>query len=200
MRRLLSVLAVASVALALVVFSQASSITATPIYLSVPSSLSYVVFNAVNVTYLSLPTAPDLANYTITVAAQHINVTIKLVNVNTGTSMEIRAWIPKWEYQYIYLAPNISSVIFFINATEKGTTQVISPYTAGDVGLVYNSAGKQVNSVYAIGFGTLMTVYNGQVMPVNQTPIFDQYLNGQAGVQYSVTNGYEGIYILYVTT
>lgn len=200
MRRVVSLITLASVALALVAFSQTSTITATPIYLSVPSTLRYVVFNAVNVTYLNLPTSPDLANYTITVAAQHINVTIELVNVNTGTTMEIRAWIPKWEYQYIYLAPNISSVIFFINATEEGTTQVISPYTVGNVGLVYSSAGKQVNSVYAIGFGTLMTVYNGQVMPVNQTPIFNQYLNGQAGVEYSVTNGYEGIYILYVTT
>ena len=197
MRRLLSVLALASVALALVVFSQTSTIVATPIYLSVP--MSYVVFNAVNVTYLNLPTATDLAYYTITTAAQHINITIKLVNVYNGSVMEFNAWIPQSEYDHIYLAPNISSIIFFINATST-TDQPISPYVAGNVGLVYNISGKQVNTVYAIGLGNLVTYYNGKVVPVSSLPIFQQYFNGQKGVQYSVLNGWEGIYVLYVTT
>lgn len=199
MRRLLSVLAIASVALALVVFSQTSAITAAPIYLSLPSSLSYVVFNAVNVTYLNLSTAPDLAYYTITTAAQHINITIKLINVYNGSVMEFNAWIPQSEYDHIYLAPNISSIIFFINATST-TDQAINPYTAGNVGLVYDSSGKQVTTVYAIALGNLMTYYNGKVVPVSSLPIFKQYLNGQAGIQYSVTNGWEGVYVLYVTT
>ena len=199
MRRLLSVLAVASVALALVVFSQTSAVTAAPIYLSVPSSLSYVVFNAVNVTYLNLPTSPNLAYYTITTAPQHINITIKLVNVYNGSVMEFNAWIPQSEYDHIYLAPNISSIIFFINATSS-TDQPINPYAAGNVGLIYNTSGKQVNTVYAIGLGNLMTYYNGQVIPVKDLPIFQQYFNGQKGVQYSVLNGWEGVYVLYVTT
>ena len=199
MRRLLSVLAVVSVALALVAFSQTSTITAAPIYLSVPPSLNYVVFNAVNVTYLKLSTLPDLANYTITVAAEHINITIRLVNVYNGSVMEFNAWIPQSEYGHIYLAPNISSIIFFINATST-TDQAINPYAAGNVGLIYDSSGKQVTSVYAIALGNLMTYYNGQVVPVSSLPMFKQYLDGQAGVQYSVTNGWEGVYVLYVTT
>ena len=199
MRRILSIIILVWVALALVTFSQTSSITAAPIYLSVPSSLSYVVFNAVNVTYLNLPTAPDLAYYTITTAAQHINITIKLVNVYNGSVMEFNAWIPQSEYDHIYLAPNISSIIFFINATST-TDQAINPYTAGNIGLVYDSSGNRVTTVYAIALGNLMTYYNGQVVPVSNLPIFQKYLEGQTGIQYSVINGWEGIYVLYVTT
>ena len=199
MRRILSIILLVWVALALITFSQTSSITAAPIYLSVPSSLSYVVFNAVNVTYLNLPTAPDLAYYTITTAAQHINITIKLVNVYNGSVMEFNAWIPQSEYDHIYLAPNISSIIFFINATST-TDQAINPYTAGNVGLVYDSSGNRVTTVYAIALGNLMTYYNGQVVPVSNLPIFQKYLEGQTGIQYSVINGWEGIYVLYVTT
>lgn len=199
MRRILSIILLVWVALALITFSQTSSITAAPIYLSVPSSLSYVVFNAVNVTYLNLPTAPDLAYYTITTAAQHINITIKLVNVYNGSVMEFNAWIPQSEYDHIYLAPNISSIIFFINATST-TDQAINPYTAGNIGLVYDSSGNRVTTVYAIALGNLMTYYNGQVVPVSNLPIFQKYLEGQTGIQYSVINGWEGIYVLYVTT
>ncbi|MCQ4345565.1 MAG: hypothetical protein RXQ70_05260 [Sulfolobaceae archaeon] len=200
LRRALAIMAVFSVAAAFVVFAQTSAISANPIYLALNTQYSYAVINVINVTYLGLPTSPDLTYYTLYNLVNHVNVTIELYNVKNGSTLYIKAWIPQDLMDRIYLAPNISSAFFVIAIADSNANFTMNPYVFGDLGLIYNVSGKQVNQITVIPLGLLKTVYNGQVINVANDPVFQSYLANQNAIDYAVVNNWEGIYIIYVST
>ncbi len=193
-------MAVFTVAVGLVVFAQTSAISANPLYLALNTQYSYAVINVINVTYLGLPTSPDLAYYTLYSLVNHVNVTIELYNVKNGSTLYIKAWIPQELMDRIYLAPNISSAFFVIAVADSNANFTMNPYVFGDLGLIYNVSGKQVNQITVIPLGLLKTVYNGQVINVENDPVFQSYLADQNAIDYAVVNNWEGIYIIYVST
>jgi len=193
-------MAVFSVAAAFVVFAQTSTITANPIYLALNTQYSYAVINVINVTYLGLPTSPDLAYYTLYDLVNHVNVTIELYNVKNGSTLYIKAWIPQDLMDRIYLAPNVSSAFFVIAVADSNANFTMNPYVFGNLGLIYNVSGKQVNQITVIPLGLMKTVYNGQVINVANDPVFQSYLADQNAIDYAVVNNWEGIYIIYVST
>ncbi|MCG2888936.1 MAG: hypothetical protein L7H21_05840 [Sulfolobales archaeon] len=198
--RALAIMAVFTVAVGLVVFAQTSAISANPLYLALNTQYSYAVINVINVTYLGLPTSPDLAYYTLYSLVNHVNVTIELYNVKNGSTLYIKAWIPQELMDRIYLAPNISSAFFVIAVADSNANFTMNPYVFGDLGLIYNVSGKQVNQITVIPLGLLKTVYNGQVINVENDPVFQSYLADQNAIDYAVVNNWEGIYIIYVST
>ncbi len=193
-------MAVFSVAAAFVVFAQTSAISANPIYLALNTQYSYAVINVINVTYLGLPTSPDLAYYTLYDLVNHVNVTIELYNVKNGSTLYIKAWIPQDLMDRIYLAPNVSSAFFVIAVADSNANFTMNPYVFGDLGLIYNVSGKQVNQITVIPLGLMKTVYNGQVINVANDPVFQSYLADQNAIDYAVVNNWEGIYVIYVST
>ncbi len=193
-------MAVFSVAVSFVVFAQTSAISASSIFLALYTRYSYAVINVINVTYLGLPTSPDLACYTLYNLVNHVNVTIELYNVKNGSTLYIKAWIPQGLMDRIYLAPNISSAFFVIAVADSSANFTMNPYVFGDLGVIYNISGKQVNQITVIPLGLLKTVYNGQVINVENDPVFQSYLVNQNATAYAVVNNWEGIYIIYVST
>jgi len=193
-------MAVFSVAAAFVVFAQTSAISANPIYLALNTQYSYAVINVINVTYLGLPTSPDLAYYTLYDLVNHVNVTIELYNVKNGSTLYIKAWIPQDLMDRIYLAPNVSSAFFVIAVADSNANFTMNPYVFGNLGLIYNVSGKQVNQITVIPLGLMKTVYNGQVINVANDPVFQSYLADQNAIDYAVVNNWEGIYVIYVST
>jgi len=193
-------MAVFSVAAAFVVFAQTSAISANPIYLALNTQYSYAVINVINVTYLGLPTSPDLAYYTLYDLVNHVNVTIELYNVKNGSTLYIKAWIPQDLMDRIYLAPNVSSAFFVIAVADSNANFTMNPYVFGDLGVIYNVSGKQVNQITVIPLGLMKTVYNGQVINVANDPVFQSYLADQNAIDYAVVNNWEGIYVIYVST
>jgi hypothetical protein len=200
MRRLLPLVVVASLAVGLVAFSQASTIMANPIYLAVNTQYSYAVINVINVTYLNLPASPVLAGETLYVLPSHINITIELRNVMNGSTMYIYAWIPQSLYDHIYLAPNMSSAFFVIAVADSNNAFQMNPYVFGNLGQIYDVTGKQVSTITVIPLGWLKTVYNGQVVNVSQDPVFQNYLSSPTQIAYAVMNNWEGVYIITVTS
>ncbi|MCI4456298.1 MAG: hypothetical protein JHC23_06225 [Sulfolobus sp.] len=193
-------MAVFSVALGFVAFAQTSAISAKPIYLALNTKYSYAVINVINVTYLDLPTSPDLAYFTLYNLVNHVNITIELYNVKNGSTLYIKAWIPQDLMDRIYLAPNISSAFFVIAIADSNANFTMNPYVFGNLGVIYNISGKQVNQVTVIPLGLLKTVYNGQVINVENDPVFQSYLANQTAIAYAVVNNWEGLYIIYVST
>jgi len=193
-------MAVFSVAAAFVVFAQTSTITANPIYLALNTQYSYAVINVINVTYLGLPTSPDLAYYSLYDLVNHVNVTIELYNVKNGSTLYIKAWIPQDLMDRIYLAPNVSSAFFVIAIADSNANFTMNPYVFDDLGVIYNVSGKQVNQITVIPLGLMKTVYNGQVINVANDPVFQSYLADQNAIDYAVVNNWEGIYVIYVST
>ncbi|MCQ4450243.1 MAG: hypothetical protein NO110_06060 [Sulfolobales archaeon] len=200
LRRALAIMAVFSVAVGFVVFAQTSAISANPLYLALNTQYSYAVINVINVTYLGLPTSPGLAYYTLYDLVNHVNVTIELYNVKNGSTLYIKAWIPQDLMDRIYLAPNISSAFFVIAVADSNANFTMNPYVFGDLGVIYNVSGKQVNQITVIPLGLLKTVYNGQVINVENDPVFQSYLADQNAIAYAVVNNWEGIYVIYVST
>jgi hypothetical protein len=76
----------------------------------------------------------------------------------------------------------------------------MNPYVFGNLGVIYDISGKQVNQITVIPLGLLKTVYNGQVINVENDPVFKSYLADQNAIDYAVVNNWEGIYIIYVST
>jgi hypothetical protein len=200
LRRALAIVAIFSVAVGFVVFAQTSEISANPIYLALNTQYSYAMINVINVTYLGLPTSHDLAYYTLYGLVNHVNVTIELYNVKNGSTLYIKAWIPQDLMDRIYLAPNISSAFFVIVVADSNANFTMNPYVFGDVGVIYNVSGKQVIQITVIPLGLLKTVYNGQVIDVENDPVFQSCLADQNAIEYAVVNNWEGIYIIYVST
>ncbi len=193
-------MAVFSVAVGFVVFAQTSAISANPLYLALNTQYSYAVINVINVTYLGLPTSPDLAYYTLYDLVNHVNVTIELYNVKNGSTLYIKAWIPQDLMNRIYLAPNIGSAFFVIAIEDSNANFTMNPYVFGDLGVIYNVSGEQVIQITVIPLGLLKTVYNGQVINVENDPVFQSYLANQTAIAYAVVNNWEGIYVIYVST
>ncbi|MCG2907380.1 MAG: hypothetical protein L7H12_00340 [Sulfolobales archaeon] len=200
LRRALAIMAVFSVAVGFVVFAQTSAISANPLYLALNTQYSYAVINVINVTYLGLPTSPDLAYYTLYDLVNHVNVTIELYNVKNGSTLYIKAWIPQDLMNRIYLAPNIGSAFFVIAIEDSNANFTMNPYVFGDLGVIYNVSGEQVIQITVIPLGLLKTVYNGQVINVENDPVFQSYLANQTAIAYAVVNNWEGIYVIYVST
>ncbi|MCG2872028.1 MAG: hypothetical protein L7H13_07310 [Sulfolobales archaeon] len=200
LRRALAIMAVFSVAVGFVVFAQTSAISANPLYLALNTQYSYAVINVINVTYLGLPTSPDLAYYTLYSLVNHVNVTIELYNVKNGSTLYIKAWIPQDLMNRIYLAPNIGSAFFVIAIEDSNANFTMNPYVFGDLGVIYNVSGEQVIQITVIPLGLLKTVYNGQVINVENDPVFQSYLANQTAIAYAVVNNWEGIYVIYVST
>ncbi|BFH72114.1 hypothetical protein SJAV_00580 [Sulfurisphaera javensis] len=174
--------------LGIVAFSQTYSISAKPLYLSLYST--FTVFNVVNTTYVGIK---GYINYTIDYVVANTWIEIEIVNFTTHNQIaSLTAYFTSSDSNYIYYDPSLNSVIFFINiSSDKPVTIPIS--TLRIPGPLYNVNGEPVSNVTIIPLGYLVNVDG---TPINETQVFQQYLNGTSIIK-SMINGLAGYYVLY---
>ena len=185
------VLALLFVALIGVVGFSQTSISATPLYLSLV--IPFAVFNVINTTYVGIHVTPSNISYAVynVISSSHI----KIIIVNFTTQQQIAsltAYLPAQYAKYIYYSAQLSSVFFLVNiSSDKPQTIPVSDLNIQ--GIVYNISGGFVTSVTIIPLGYLITASG---TPVNQTSVFLNYLNGSVVVN-SMREGLAGYYVLY---
>ena len=171
-------------------FSQ-TSISAAPLYLSLV--IPFTVFNVINTTYIGIHVTTSNISY----AAYNVieNSYIKIIIVNFTTQQQIAsltAYLPIQYVKYVYYSTQLKSMFFLINVSSN-KPQIIPVRDLNIEGDVYNISDCFETSVTIIPLGYLVLA-NG--IPVNQTSVFLNYLNGQAIVN-SMKEGLAGYYVLY---
>jgi len=185
------VLALLLIALIGVVGLSQTSISATPLYLSLV--IPFTVFNVINTTYVGIHVTTSNISY----AAYNVieNSYIKIIIVNFTTQQQIAsltAYLPAPYVKYTYYSTQLESVFFLVNVSSD-KPQTIPVRDLNIQGDVYNISGGFITSVTIIPLGYMVTA-NGT--PVNQTSVFLNYLNGSAVVN-SMREGLAGYYVLY---
>lgn len=174
----------------IVSFSQ-SSISATPLYLSLV--VPFTVFNVVNTTYVGIHVVQSNVSIAITNVVVSSYIKIIIVNFTTQqTVATLTAYINPQLIKYVYYSTVLNSVFFLVNvSSDKPQAVLLSDLNIP--GIVYNVNGSIVSTVTIIPLGYLIT---SSGTPVNQTAIFQNYLNGTAVVK-SMIEGLAGYYVLY---
>lgn len=181
--------------LGLVAYSQ-TSISAQPLYLSVLFQYPFTVFNVINTTYVGWHY--KYVNQTIANVAINTYIQIILKNYTTGQVVAtLTAYFPASVLQYMYYSPQWGSVIFFINVSGDKVTQLPISLIQGLPPLLLTYNGQPTTTVAIIPLGYLMCA-NG--MPVNQSTVFQKYLNGNNEIVADMEEGLAGYYVLYFTT
>lgn len=193
--RYLALLILPVILIGLVAYSQ-TSIVAKPLSLSIPLGFLFTVLNVVNTSYVGWNyTYP---NQTILSVISHTYIQIVIENYSTGQVIAtLTVYIPVSLANDIYYSPSMGSVIFLINISANQITQVPLSKIEGLPPFVYTYDNKPTSTINIIPLGYLIC-QNG--IPVNQTTVFQKYLNGVHEIVNDMINGLAGYYVLYFYT